>query len=37
MGFLAQGYEKFYDALFDGLKGLGYEEGILATADDVIE
>jgi putative ABC transport system substrate-binding protein len=27
MGFLAQGYEKFYDALFDGLKDLGYQEG----------
>jgi putative ABC transport system substrate-binding protein len=27
LGFLAQGYEKFYDALFDGLPNLGYEEG----------
>src|ERR1700758_4746615 len=27
IGFLAQGYEKFYDALFDGLKDLGYQEG----------
>jgi putative tryptophan/tyrosine transport system substrate-binding protein len=27
MGFLAQGYEKFYDALFDGLRDLGYQEG----------
>src|ERR1700761_431719 len=27
MGFLAHGYEKFYDALFDGLKELGYQEG----------
>ena len=27
MGFLAQGYEKFYDALFDGLRELGYHEG----------
>jgi putative tryptophan/tyrosine transport system substrate-binding protein len=27
MGFLAQGYEKFYDALFDGLRSLGYQEG----------
>jgi putative ABC transport system substrate-binding protein len=27
MGFLAQGYEKFYDALFVGLKDLGYQEG----------
>ena len=27
MGFLAQGHEKFYDALFDGLKELGYHEG----------
>jgi putative tryptophan/tyrosine transport system substrate-binding protein len=27
MGFLAQGYEKFYDALFDGLRDFGYAEG----------
>jgi putative ABC transport system substrate-binding protein len=27
MGFLAQGNEKFYQALFDGLKDLGYQEG----------
>jgi putative ABC transport system substrate-binding protein len=27
IGFLAQGYEKFYDALFDGLKDFGYQEG----------
>jgi putative ABC transport system substrate-binding protein len=27
MGFLAQGYEKFYDALFSGLREIGYEEG----------
>ena len=27
MGFLAQGYEKFYDALFEGLRELGYVEG----------
>lgn len=27
MGFLAQGYEKFYDALFDGLRDFGYSEG----------
>jgi putative tryptophan/tyrosine transport system substrate-binding protein len=27
MGFLAQGYEKFYDALFDGLRDFGYVEG----------
>ena len=27
MGFLAQGYETFYDALFEGLKQLGYVEG----------
>ncbi|HEY2444437.1 MAG TPA: ABC transporter substrate-binding protein [Rhizomicrobium sp.] len=27
MGFLAQGYEKFYDALFQGLNELGYQEG----------
>ncbi|HEU0084553.1 MAG TPA: hypothetical protein VFQ87_16980, partial [Bradyrhizobium sp.] len=27
MGFIAQGYEKFYDALFEGLQALGYEEG----------
>ena len=25
MGFLAQGYEKFYDALFAGLNDLGYQ------------
>ena len=27
MGFLAHGYESFYDALFDGLRPLGYVEG----------
>lgn len=27
MGFIAQGYEKFYDALFEGLRELGYVEG----------
>jgi putative ABC transport system substrate-binding protein len=27
MGFLSQGYEKFYDALFEGLRELGYSEG----------
>ena len=27
MGFIAQGYEKFYDALFEGLKEYGYVEG----------
>ncbi len=27
MGFIAQGYEKFYDALFDGLRDFGYTEG----------
>jgi putative tryptophan/tyrosine transport system substrate-binding protein len=27
MGFIAQGYEKFYDALFEGLRELGYAEG----------
>ena len=27
IGFIARGEEKFYDALFDGLRGLGYEEG----------
>jgi putative tryptophan/tyrosine transport system substrate-binding protein len=27
MGFIAHGHEKFYDALFDGLRELGYEEG----------
>jgi putative ABC transport system substrate-binding protein len=27
IGFLAQGSEKFYDALFDGMKDLGYQEG----------
>jgi putative ABC transport system substrate-binding protein len=27
MGFIAQGYETFYDALFEGLRELGYAEG----------
>src|SRR5216684_3086732 len=27
MGFIAQGNEKFYDALFEGLRELGYTEG----------
>jgi putative ABC transport system substrate-binding protein len=27
MGFIAHGYETYYDALFDGLRELGYEEG----------
>jgi putative ABC transport system substrate-binding protein len=27
MGFIAQGYEKFYDALFEGLREFGYAEG----------
>src|SRR3979411_17483 len=27
MGFIAQGYERFYDALFDSLRQLGYVEG----------
>jgi putative ABC transport system substrate-binding protein len=27
MGFISQGYEKFYDALFEGLRDLGYTEG----------
>jgi putative ABC transport system substrate-binding protein len=27
MGFIAQGYERFYDALFEGLRELGYAEG----------
>jgi ABC-type uncharacterized transport system substrate-binding protein len=27
MGFIAHGHEKFHDALFDGLRKLGYEEG----------
>src|SRR5215471_20099517 len=27
MGFIAHGYESFYDALFDGLRDYGYEEG----------
>jgi putative ABC transport system substrate-binding protein len=27
MGFLAQGHESFYDAIFDGLREYGYEEG----------
>jgi putative tryptophan/tyrosine transport system substrate-binding protein len=27
MGFISQGYEKFYDALFEGLRDFGYLEG----------
>ena len=27
MGFIAQGYERFYDALFEGLREMGYSEG----------
>ncbi len=27
MGFIAQGYEQFYDSLFDGLQEMGYAEG----------
>jgi putative ABC transport system substrate-binding protein len=27
MGFIAHGYESFYDALFDGLREYGYDEG----------
>jgi putative ABC transport system substrate-binding protein len=27
MGFIARGYEKFYDALFEGLRDFGYVEG----------
>jgi ABC-type uncharacterized transport system substrate-binding protein len=27
MGFIAQGYERFYDSLFDGLREMGYAEG----------
>jgi putative tryptophan/tyrosine transport system substrate-binding protein len=27
MGFIAHGHEKFYDALFEGLREYGYEEG----------
>jgi putative ABC transport system substrate-binding protein len=27
MGFIAHGHESFYDALFEGLRELGYEEG----------
>src|SRR6202163_4715829 len=27
MGFISQGYERFYDALFEGLRDLGYTEG----------
>jgi putative ABC transport system substrate-binding protein len=27
MGFIAHGYENFYDALFEGLREYGYEEG----------
>ena len=27
MGFIAHGHESFYDALFEGLREYGYEEG----------
>src|SRR5260370_461790 len=27
IGFIAQGYERFYDAMFEGLRELGYAEG----------
>jgi putative tryptophan/tyrosine transport system substrate-binding protein len=27
MGFIAHGHESFYDALFEGLRKYGYEEG----------
>jgi putative ABC transport system substrate-binding protein len=27
MGFIAHGYERFYDSLFDGLREMGYAEG----------
>lgn len=27
MGFIAHGHESFYDALFEGLRDYGYEEG----------
>jgi putative ABC transport system substrate-binding protein len=27
LGFIAHGYESFYDALFDGVRQCGYEEG----------
>src|ERR1700720_5006115 len=27
MGFIAHGHESFYDALFEGLRECGYEEG----------
>jgi putative ABC transport system substrate-binding protein len=33
MGFIAQGYEPFYDALFEGLQGLGYTEGRNLTVE----
>jgi putative ABC transport system substrate-binding protein len=33
MGSIAQGYEKFYDALFEGLHALGYEEGRNLTVE----
>src|ERR1700704_4170786 len=33
MGFIAQGYEPFYDALFEGLRGLGYAEGRNVTVE----
>jgi putative ABC transport system substrate-binding protein len=33
MGFVAHGYERFYDALFDGLRELGYVEGRNLTVE----
>jgi putative ABC transport system substrate-binding protein len=33
MGFIAQGYEPFYDVLFEGLRGLGYAEARNLTVE----
>ncbi len=33
MGFIAHGHERFYDALFEGLRGLGYVEGQNLTVE----
>ena len=32
MGFIAQGYERFYDALFEGLRELGYAPLVRASS-----
>ena len=34
MGFIAHGHESFYDALFEGLREYGYEEGIVVRELD---